>query len=278
MDQTTLEQLLVDLPLGLIRYFDRIDSTNLEASRLSSNGAPDLSLVVADEQTAGRGRAGRQWLSPPGMGLSFSLISRSIGQVQLISGQEIARFTALGAVAVCGVLQDKYGIDALIKWPNDVLIDENKVAGILAEAHWMDDRPETIVIGVGVNVSPGSVPPDNSISYPATCVEDHLDLSPRDAAGGDLPRLVNRWDLLLELISRMIVWRKKLMRDEFISTWEGKLAYIGEIVQLQVIASPTNPRIGRIKGLGMDGSLALEDGEGNINYVFAGDVSLRRIR
>lgn len=278
MDQTTLGHLLVDLPLGPVRYLDQIDSTNLEASRWISNGAPDASLVVADEQTAGKGRAGRQWLTLPGAGLAFSLILRNNGLDQVISDREIARFTALGALAVCDTLQDKFEIESRIKWPNDVLICEKKVAGILAEAHWLGDRPGVIVIGVGVNVSPGSVPPDNSVSFPATCIENHLAVSPRDAVGRDLPRLDNRWDLLPELISRMFGWRKKLARDEFIRAWEDKLAYKGELVRVKDIASPANPRIGRIKGLGADGSLTLEERDGSVISVFAGDVSLRPLK
>src|SRR5512147_1345877 len=117
MDQASLQALLSGLPLGAVRYFDTVGSTNDLAARWADDGAPDLSLVAADEQTAGRGRLGRRWITPPGAALAFSLVLTDIRQA------DILRYTALGALAVCDALNLTFSPlpPAQIKWPNDVI-------------------------------------------------------------------------------------------------------------------------------------------------------------
>jgi len=141
MNQLKLEKQLQGRSLGAIRYFDSITSTNDEAANWIKTDAPDVALVVADEQTAGRGRSGRKWHTPAGSALAFSLVLRSEEQInQLLKYQNTARLNGLGALAVCQALQNKYELTAQIKWPNDILVQGKKVSGVLAEAHWIGNK------------------------------------------------------------------------------------------------------------------------------------------
>ena len=153
MDQRSLETALADLELPAIRYFASVDSTNDEARRWFYEGAADRSLVVAEAQTAGRGRAGRRWVTLPGVSLAFSLVCSPQGYESLA----LARLTASGGLAVRDALRKKYNLAVQLKWPNDVLINGSKVAGVLVENHWLGEALETVILGIGINVAPGSV-------------------------------------------------------------------------------------------------------------------------
>src|SRR5512146_1632742 len=116
MNPNELKKALSKLPVGDVRYFDSIGSTNNEALAWAASGAEDLSLVIADEQTAGRGRLSRKWFTPPGTALAFSLILRPSAQEKA----HLTRIVGLAALAVVDALQQR-GLVAQIKWPNDVL-------------------------------------------------------------------------------------------------------------------------------------------------------------
>jgi BirA family biotin operon repressor/biotin-[acetyl-CoA-carboxylase] ligase len=259
MELSTLQSRLSALPLGQIAYFDVLDSTNEYALHWAKGGAQNLSLVVADEQTAGRGRSGRTWFTPPGAALAFSLVIKpeelEMGSVQ------ITLLTGLGALSVCQVLQKKYGLKAEIKWPNDVLVAGRKLAGVLAELSWQGEALESAVLGIGINVAQDSVPPKSELNFPATCVETALG-SP-----------VDRWNLLKEILEGTLDWLPHLDQAEFLQAWEGNLAYQMDLVQL--LFEEAEPVEGRLLGLGSDGSLRLELPDGEIRSFQAGEVHLR---
>ncbi|MFN2194988.1 MAG: biotin--[acetyl-CoA-carboxylase] ligase, partial [Anaerolineales bacterium] len=167
MDQNELAARLASLPIPEIRYFPTVGSTNDLAAEWAARGAPEFSLVVADEQTAGRGRAGRQWHTPPGAALAFSLVLRPQDQPNL----DIPRLTALGSLAVCTALIDDYALPAQIKWPNDVLVNGKKLCGVLVEAAWQAGSIKYAVLGTGVNVAAAAVPQGVSLAFPATDIE-----------------------------------------------------------------------------------------------------------
>jgi BirA family biotin operon repressor/biotin-[acetyl-CoA-carboxylase] ligase len=127
--------------------FGRVTSTNDIAFSLAGAGSPEGTLVIAEEQTRGKGRLGRGWHSAPGLGLWFSIVLRPD-----IDAYRSATVSLSVAVAVAGVLRDHYGADARIKWPNDVLIGSRKVCGILTEAEFRDGEVEFVVVGAGINV------------------------------------------------------------------------------------------------------------------------------
>ena len=125
MNQQEFKKSLSKLRLGDLKYFDSIGSTNDEALAWAANDTPDLSLVVADEQTAGRGRQGRKWFTPKETALACSLLLRPTAEEKPF----LTRIVGLAALAVTESLRMR-GLNAQIKWPNDVLINNKKVAGI----------------------------------------------------------------------------------------------------------------------------------------------------
>jgi BirA family biotin operon repressor/biotin-[acetyl-CoA-carboxylase] ligase len=272
MQSREFEQALSDLPLGPVRFFERVGSTNDEAGRWVEAGAPDLALICADEQTAGRGRQDRRWLTPPGTAIAFSLVLRPDPLSHLAgppdsTGQDIilpyiAHHTALGALGVAEALREKYGLAPEIKWPNDVLLGRQKVAGVLAEAHWRGDQLLAVVLGVGVNVSPGAVPPSEALLYPATCVETHT-------AGP-----VDRLSLLHAILKALLAWRPLLGSVRFLQAWEDLLAFRGEWVSLAGGAAPPE---GLVLGLEANGALRVK-GRGGENFqILSGEISLRPV-
>ena len=285
MDTAALQGLLKDLPLGPLRFYDRLGSTNDEAARWAEAGAPDLSLVVADEQTAGRGRLRRRWYTPPGSALAFSLVLRpessgSGPEVQPIlrapgsfpeeekdlsklPSKFLPRLTALGALAVCTALRESYRLSPQIKWPNDVLVGRQKLAGVLAEATWGGERLDAVILGIGVNVAPPSVPPEAEVSTPATFVE------------AVLGRPVDRWNLLRSTLAALLSWRSRLASPEFWQAWEDSLAFRGETVYLQVEGQA--PLEGQVLGLDQEGALRLRLPTGEVTTLQIGEVRLRPV-
>jgi BirA family biotin operon repressor/biotin-[acetyl-CoA-carboxylase] ligase len=256
LSAASLKTALRELALGGLRFYASTGSTNDQALAWAAEGAQDLSLVCADEQTAGRGRDGRRWSTPPGSALAFSLILRPNG----VERELVGRFSGLGALALVGALQ-KQGVAAQIKWPNDVLINEKKTAGILVETVWLGEEVESVILGMGVNVEPGSVPPLEGLNFPATCVQTEGAL--------DIPRLTLLKDLLLELIS----WRASLASDSFLRAWEAALAFRER--QVRVWVGEAEPLVGQIIGLETDGGLRVRTSQGEIRAIRFGEVHLR---
>lgn len=239
------------------RYFDTIDSTNDEALRWIANGAPDFSLVIANEQTKGRGRFDRRWVTKSGTALAFTLILTNI----LPDPRLIPFFSPLGGIAVQEAVQDLLGLDALIKWPNDVLIDGRKFCGILVEAAWQGARLQGVVMGIGINVSPGSIPDPAQQSFPAVCLE---------TAFG---QPVDRVELLKAVINAVDKWRGELGTAAFMQRWEEKLAFKGEWVRIEHSEKPSI--IGKVKGIDGSGRLVLIQEDGTETRFEIGDVHLR---
>jgi BirA family biotin operon repressor/biotin-[acetyl-CoA-carboxylase] ligase len=169
MNLNELKKSLSRLSLGDVKYFDSIGSTNDEALAWAANDTPDLSVVIADEQTAGRGRLDRKWFTPKGTALAFSIVLRPDAKERA----SLTRIVGLAALAVATSL-NRHGVAAQVKWPNDVLIQGRKVCGILIESVWSGEDVDCVVIGIGVNVFQGSVPPEELLQFPATSLEAEL--------------------------------------------------------------------------------------------------------
>ncbi|MEA3440118.1 MAG: biotin--[acetyl-CoA-carboxylase] ligase [Chloroflexota bacterium] len=274
MDLIELKRTFAEIPLSQIHYFDRIGSTNSEAARLAEAGASDLTLVVADGQTAGRGRAGKSWSTLPGTALAFSLVLRVPAEDRAHYSQFATRYTALSALAVCDALDQNYGLDAHIKWPNDVLVGGRKICGVLSEASWLGDRLQAVILGVGVNVLQDGVPHDDEVDYPATSVEQSLIDSRESKITGR--NTIDRLVFLKEILSHIIGRRPQLLQPEFIRTWEQRLAYRGGWVEIVTLGQDNVVR-GQLVGLDLDGSLQLKDADRKIFKVSSGRVSLREV-
>lgn len=257
MNQNELKKSLSKLPLGGLKYFDSVGSTNDEALAWAANDARDLSIVVADEQTSGRGRLDRKWFTPAGTALAFSLILRPTAEEK----PQLSRTVGLAALVVTESLRAR-GLPAEIKWPNDVLISGKKAAGILIESVWSGDDVDCVVIGIGINVLSGAVPPSEMLQFPATSLESEL--------GYPLDRV----DVLYDILSALIGLRSQMITDEFVVRWEALLAFRDGQVQVDT-GNNVQAVAGQIIGLESDGSLRLRTEHGEIIPVHFGDVRLR---
>ena len=152
------------------------------------------------------------------------------------------------------------GLEAAIKWPNDVLLSGRKAAGVLVEAHWSGSQLEAAVVGIGINVLRGSVPPAATIRFPATSLEQALGHSP------------NRLEVLHAAIQALILWRPKLSSEEFLRAWEGLLAFRGDPITLT--REGQSPLTGQLLGLDDDGSLKILGSQG-VQSVLMGEISLQ---
>ena len=256
MDQNELKKILSSLPLGDILYFDSIGSTNNEALAWATSGAKDMSLVIADEQTAGRGRLDRKWFTPKGTALALSLILRPTADEK----PHLTRIVGLAALAIADSLRTRRLV-AQIKWPNDVLLNGRKVAGILVESVWSGEEIDCLVVGIGVNVLKGAVPSDELLLFPATSLEEALGPA------------VEREKVLHDILAGIIALRPHIGSESFISSWEKVLAFRGEEVQVE--QGDGSLLTGKLLGLEPDGSLKLSDGQGSSITVRFGDVRLR---
>ena len=133
---------------AVYKYYDTIDSTNLEAKRLAHAGAKNFTVVSAGEQTAGRGRSGHSWISPEGVSVATSMLIYPEG----IAMDHLPRLTILAGVSVAEAVEELYDLATQIKWPNDVLIGGKKICGILTELEADKGVAENVVVGIGVNV------------------------------------------------------------------------------------------------------------------------------
>ena len=254
--QKALDQLttyLTPLDLSDWRYYAEVGSTNDIALDWALAGAKDYSLVIADTQSAGRGRENRRWVTQPGAALAMSLILRP-GQAER---GFIPRFTALPALALIEVLE-KIGVEAQLKWPNDVLITGKKVAGVLVEADWQADQLVALVVGMGVNVSPESVPSADVLRYPATCIESELGVE------------VDRWAILASILHTLKRGREILPTEDFINVWNNSLAFKGDWVNFRF--SDDQPRQAQVSSVQADGRLSLRMSDGDYLDVVAGEI------
>jgi BirA family transcriptional regulator, biotin operon repressor / biotin---[acetyl-CoA-carboxylase] ligase len=257
MNTITVTKSLAGLPIPELRYYNSINSTNNEALQWAEKGAPDGALVLADAQTAGRGRMDRRWVTHPGAALAFSLILRPTPA----EAEALGLFSPLGALAVAAALAEGYDLPSQVKWPNDVLLNRRKVCGILVEAVWLGSQAQNVVIGIGVNVAPEAVPPDDQVIFPATSVEDALG------------KKVVRLDLLREVLEQLFAWRSRLGTPAFMQTWEDYLAFKEEWVEVQ---PPGKPGVaGKLVGLAPTGDLRLLSPAGEVITASAGDLRLR---
>ena len=137
-----------------VRWFGELDSTNTWALEEGRSGAPEGLVAVADYQSAGRGRLGRRWIAPPGRSLLASILFRPA-----LPAERLHLLTVAVALAAADACIELAGVDAALKWPNDLLIGDRKVAGILAESIVCDDGGRAVVVGIGINVEwPSDLP------------------------------------------------------------------------------------------------------------------------
>jgi BirA family biotin operon repressor/biotin-[acetyl-CoA-carboxylase] ligase len=259
MSKSEVEKWMTGLPVAAWLYYDCIGSTNEVAAEWAAHGAPDWAVVIANEQTAGRGRAGRRWITPRGSALAFSVVLHPAAHLPL------AHYAAMGAIAVCQALEEMFSLPCRVKWPNDVLLNHKKTAGVLVETTWSGDSVVASILGIGVNISPRSIPDAALLAFPATCVENELGQS------------IERWELLARIIERLADWHASLGSPRILQTWNDYLAWKGQEVYL--LTEDGQPQIsGILDGLEPDGALRLVTSSGSCEMIHAGDLHLRSLK
>lgn len=242
----------------LIIGFDTIDSTNSEAMRQARTGAPEGLCIVAREQTRGRGRLDRSWHSPKDAGLYLSILLRpkfEMSRWPLIS--------LAAALAVADAIQNACGLRVDIKWPNDILMTERKLCGILTETVETENGPAAVV-GIGINLTDQSFPTE--LRMHATSIE---------TVSGNKP---DRESLLNELIGtlgrRYEVLQSAIGPEEIIRDWCAHSSYaFGRSVRATIADEIFE---GTTRGLEPDGALRVETDSGALKIIRAGDVTLVR--
>jgi BirA family transcriptional regulator, biotin operon repressor / biotin---[acetyl-CoA-carboxylase] ligase len=243
------------------RVYDSIDSTNLEALRWAAEqGAAEGSLVVADSQTEGRGRWGRSWLSQPGAGLLFSVVLRP-------KSLEPGLLTTAGGLAVARAVEEECDLPTLLKWPNDVLIGERKVSGILVESRSVGHAGNAAVLGVGINLygRPDDWPAE--IAAGATSIAQEVESigSSRVPARAELLGSVLRH--LQSLYDRMSTQEGGA---EIVEQAGARSAILGRAVMIRFADGSSAEGIA--SALAPDGALLLDDG----TAVTAGEIERLR--
>ena len=241
--------------------YESIDSTNLEAARLSKNGAGHGTVVVAQTQTAGRGRRGRSWESPKGSNLYFSLLLRP--KTEPVKAPML---TLVMAVALARAINQTAGCDVGIKWPNDLVADGRKLCGVLTEMHLQKEKPaiEDVIIGVGINVSDCEWPEE--LRDKATSLER---VCGRLIAPG---KLWAQTMLIFEELYEEFILAGDL--TPIMETYNGLLVNLGREV---TVLDPKGDYRGVAVGITPTGELVVETADGERREVFAGEVSVRGI-
>jgi BirA family transcriptional regulator, biotin operon repressor / biotin---[acetyl-CoA-carboxylase] ligase len=242
-----------------IYLFHTIGSTNDEAKRLADSGAPEGLLVIAEEQTAGRGRTGRTWITPLGQAIAISLILRPAN----LPADQATQLMMLAGLAVCQAVEQVTALQPELKWPNDVLLSGKKVAGLLLETALRGDQLDYAVLGLGLNVN--FAPPPEEVDFPATSLQAEartkLDRQPL------LRAILEQLEALYPLVGAP---NQALYR-----AWSARLALIGEPI---VVRTTEGDQTGLMEGVTPDGALLLKQPNGQMLKLLAGDVRLRPAR
>jgi BirA family biotin operon repressor/biotin-[acetyl-CoA-carboxylase] ligase len=238
-----------------IHFFQEVTSTNILAMELAADGAPEGTVVIAEMQTSGKGRLGRKWISPKG-NIYFSVVLRPnipIHKAPLI--------TLMGAVAVAEAIRTTYGLEAGIKWPNDILVSGKKVSGLLTEMSAEQDRIRHIVLGIGVdvNMEMDELPPD---VYSLTTT-----------LAAEVGAKINRTALLQQVLRDLERWYQKFLGNEkdVLNEWKKLNMTVGNRITVSGAGEALD---GLAQGVDNDGRLIVRLDDGAIRMVAAGDVTI----
>jgi BirA family biotin operon repressor/biotin-[acetyl-CoA-carboxylase] ligase len=242
-----------------IHHFHSMDSTNSMAYELALQGAEEGEIVVAESQKKGRGRLGRKWFSPPLTNLYLSIILRPE-----IPPQQASLMTLMAAVATAGAIHKFSGLQPMIKWPNDILLKNRKVAGLLNEIHSEMDRIHFVVLGIGVNLNMDEKMFSKEIRSLATSLKREMGQS------------VSRKAFLQTLLEELEIWYETFLKEgapPILQAWRDKAQIHGRPVKVTSFGEILS---GTAIDVDNDGALILETKAGERKRVVAGDVEYKR--
>ncbi|NQD67220.1 biotin--[acetyl-CoA-carboxylase] ligase [Bacillus haikouensis] len=241
----------------VIHYEESVPSTQKIAHDLAGNGAVEGTLVIADEQTAGRGRLMREWHSSSGSGIWMSLILKPH-----LPPQKAPQFTLITAVAVVQAIEEVTELQPQIKWPNDILINGKKVTGILTELQAESDKINSIIIGIGMNVN-------HSI--------DHFPAEIRSIATSlaiEKGDLLSRAELVQTVLERIESLYTLYMKEGFTPIkllWESYAVSIGKRIRARTINGTVE---GTALGITAEGVLKIKDNDGTVHHIYSADIEV----
>ncbi|MGE5197835.1 MAG: biotin--[acetyl-CoA-carboxylase] ligase [Deltaproteobacteria bacterium] len=234
-----------------VSYFEAASSTMDLAWQMAMKGASEGTLIVAETQSKGRGRLGRTWSSPKYKGIYISLILRP-----KISPDQASILTLLSAVSICEAVKEITGLETKIKWPNDLLLGNKKLGGILTELNAEMDEVRYVVIGIGLNVNNGKA----SLISSATSLKEHKGES------------VGRIELLQEILRRIeanyCVFQEKGNQD-IIEKWRNYSVTLGKRIR---VVCQKHSLEGHAVDIDSDGGLLLRQDSGLTQKIMSGDV------
>ncbi|BBF44315.1 biotin--protein ligase [Lachnospiraceae bacterium KM106-2] len=258
-DYELLSQINTKYIAKQIEYYEEIDSTNIRCKILAEEGAQDGILVVADQQTAGRGRRGRAWKSPKGSSIAMSLMLKPD-----IMPSNASMLTLVTAMALVKGINDAAGVDTKIKWPNDIILNNKKLCGILTEMSSELDYINYVVIGIGVNVNMTEFPEE--ISHIATSVAIELGHPAKraDIITKTMEAFEKYYDIFL----------KKQNLEDLVEEYNHQLIHKDR--EIRVLGSEEEYQA---KALGIDktGELMVELDDGTRKKIRSGEISVRGI-
>ena len=249
-----------------LHFFDTIDSTNTSAARLAREDAAEGTVVIADAQTGGKGRLGRNWVSPPGVNLYLSVILRPRKPTSAAP-----QLSLLAAVAVAETIVQQTQLAPAIKWPNDVLVSGKKVCGILTEMQASGPQLRSVIVGIGVNINAplSSFPEELQDKASSLCLR----------CGEPVDRAAFAVSLLAHLEKLYVLWLEKGF-PVVGAAWEG---YASELLGRSItVTAPEGIISGTARGIDRDGALLLEtvlpEGQARpsprVQRILAGDVTV----
>ncbi|MDP3029220.1 MAG: biotin--[acetyl-CoA-carboxylase] ligase [Deltaproteobacteria bacterium] len=239
---------------GKIHYLPTTGSTNNVARDLAEKGAPEGTIVIAESQTKGRGRLDRTWHSPPGAGLYFSIVLRP-----QLDPSDLPKITLLAGIAVAESIEETTGLHPLIKWPNDLLLADKKVAGILTELYG-DITSPYVILGIGINVHTRREEFLPELQEIATSLA---------MVGG---QNISRTRLLQAVLEHLEKWYELFKKGVFqpiLDAWRKRCVIIGAHVK---ILSGEKELEGTVVDVDVGGALLLRDQSGQIQRILSGEV------
>ncbi|MDR3556846.1 MAG: biotin--[acetyl-CoA-carboxylase] ligase [Syntrophobacteraceae bacterium] len=252
-------EIVPDLATGWLahsyHYLPTIGSTNDYALILAAEGAPHGALVVAEQQTEGRGRLKREWMSHPNRGIYLSILLRDLLPIRVAPQSSF-----IGALALVKMLREEFGIAASIKWPNDVLIGGRKVAGILTETQSDQDFTRFIVMGMGINVNHSREEMAGPFRYPATSIAIETGLA------------VKRQKVLLGFLHRFEREYERFLGSGFSALLPEIEQYSEMLGKTITVVYGNRQIVGKAAGISAEGALLLLREDGSQEPVWAGDV------
>ena len=240
-------------------YYEEIDSTNAEARRLSKEGHEQGIVVVAEKQTEGKGRRGRRWESPAGTNLYFSVLLRPV-----LEPVKAPMLTLIMAFSVAKVICKQEDLRVQIKWPNDLVLSQKKICGILTEMNVTESKIEDVIVGVGVNVNITEFPEELSDKATSLYLEKEDKIERNTLLQAILLEFREQYELFLK------VQDLSFIQDAYNQMLINRNREV-------LVLEPGKEYQAKALGINESGELLVKKSDGSVETVFAGEVSVRGV-